>query len=218
MKFVWESFGNRACLGTSFQPGGTVILHQALRLGFRFPVFTLDTGLLFDETLALKNQLERRLGIEIESVRPARSVAEQAEDVGPALWNRDPHLCCFLRKVEPMRARLASADAWITGLRRDQSRERASIQIAEEYQPDPGSARRITKFHPLARWTREDVQAYLARYDLPQNPLLARGYRSIGCQPCTRPVANPDADERAGRWSGFDKTECGIHTFVAENI
>jgi phosphoadenosine phosphosulfate reductase len=213
LRWAWGRFGARAAIGTSFQGAGIVILHLARELGLGFPAFTLDTGLLFPETLELKRRLEERLGIAIESVRPELTTGEQARLHGEALWARDPDACCTLRKVLPLRGKLASLDCWITGLRREQSDSRAGIAVVELHEVEGLEGHRVVKLSPLANWTRERVWEHLRRHGLPWNPLHDRGYRSIGCQPCTRP-AGEGGGERAGRWTGFGKTECGIHTFT----
>jgi phosphoadenosine phosphosulfate reductase len=212
--WAWQTFGERAAIGTSFQGAGLVIMHLALTHGFPFPIFTIDTGLLFPETVALRKQLEEFLGIPIEALTPDLSVEKQASAYGSELWKRDPDLCCTLRKVLPLRDKLATLDVWITGLRRQQSDTRASIGLVELYSIDEASGRSMLKLNPLANWTREAVWEYLRRHQVPYNPLHDQGYRSIGCQPCTA-KASEGADERAGRWTGFGKTECGIHTFMA---
>jgi phosphoadenosine phosphosulfate reductase len=210
LRWAWTHFGTGAAIGTSFQLAGIVTLDLAGTHGFALPAFTLDTGLLFPETLALKAQLEARFGQKIESVDPALSVSQQAAAIGPDLWKTDPDLCCHLRKVLPLHERLYSASCWITGLRRDQSAMRAAAPIAEIF-TIPNTARRIWKLNPLADWTRDQVWDYLRARQLPVNALAARGYRSIGCWPCTR-AAGSGEDERAGRWTGFNKTECGLHS------
>lgn len=215
--WCWETYGARAAIGTSFQGAGLVVSDTAYRNGFKFPSFTLDTGLLFPETLALKEKIEQRLGIQIESLIPEQSVDEQAAEHGPELWNTNPDLCCALRKVLPLQKKLAELDVWITGLRRQQSDTRETIQIVELYHFDVLRDRYILKLNPLANWSRERVQAYLDEHDLPRNELASRGYRSIGCMPCTRPVGEGE-NERAGRWTGFNKSECGIHTFLGSSI
>ena len=217
LRWGWETYGERAALGTSFQGAGIVVMHTAYENGFRFPIFTIDTGLLFPETLELKAKLEARLGVQIESLHPDQTVAEQAAEHGPELWNRYPDLCCTMRKVIPLQNKLKTLDVWITGLRRQQSETRTKTQIAELYKFDVLHDQYILKLNPMATWTRDAVQAYLRERDLPINVLQSRGYRSIGCMPCTRPVGEGD-DERAGRWTGFDKAECGIHTFLGDNI
>jgi len=217
LRWGWETYGERAAIGTSFQGAGIVVMHTAYENGFRFPIFTIDTGLLFPETLELKAKLEARLGVQIESLHPDQTVAEQAAEHGPELWNRYPDLCCTMRKVIPLQNKLKTLDVWITGLRRQQSETRTKTQIAELYKFDVLHDQYILKLNPMATWTRDAVQAYLRERDLPINVLQSRGYRSIGCMPCTRPVGEGD-DERAGRWTGFDKAECGIHTFLGDNI
>ena len=217
LAWAWETFGERAAFGTSFQGAGLVAMHTAYTNGFRFPVFTIDTGLLFPETLELKAQIEERLGVSIESLHPEQTVAEQAAELGPELWKAKPDLCCSLRKVIPLQKKLASLDVWITGLRRQQNDTRENTRIVELYHFDVLRDRYIIKLNPMATWSRDQVQDYIKQHNLPVNALAARGYRSIGCQPCTRPVADGES-ERAGRWTGFDKSECGIHTFLGNNI
>ena len=217
LRWGWETYGERAAIGTSFQGAGIVVMHTAYEHGFRFPIFTIDTGLLFPETLALKSKLEARLGVEIESLRPEQTVDEQAAEHGPELWKRHPDLCCTLRKVLPLQNKLKQLDVWITGVRRQQADTRKTTKIVELYKFDVLHDQYILKLNPMATWTRDAVQAFLRERDLPVNELLSRGYRSIGCVPCTRPTAEGE-DERAGRWTGFDKAECGIHTFLGDNI
>lgn len=217
LQWAWNRFGRRAAIGTSFQGAGLVMLHLARQRQLDFPVFTLDTGLLFPETLELKRRLEEFFGLSIESLEPELTLDQQAEAQGPELWKRDPDLCCTIRKVLPLRAKLAELDCWITGLRREQSASRAGIEIVELYQFDETSGRTLVKLNPMATWTREAVWEHIRWHCIPYNPLHDRGYRSIGCQPCTRPVANGE-DERAGRWTGFAKVECGIHTFLSRKV
>lgn len=215
--WCWEHFGKRAAIGTSFQGAGLVVIHHARELGFDFPVFTIDTGLLFPETLVLKAALEERYGFIIESLKPEQTVAEQEAEHGPALWARHPDTCCTLRKVIPLQNKLAELDVWITGVRRQQSETRERTRIIEIYKFDVLRDRHIIKLNPMAGWSREEVREFLRKHGIPQNPLLEQGYRSIGCMPCTRPVAEGES-ERAGRWTGFDKSECGIHTFLGSGI
>jgi len=217
LAWAWERFGTRAAIGTSFQGAGLVMLHLAVRNNLRFPAFTLDTGLLFPETLALKVRLEKFFGISIQSVEPDLTVEEQADINGPELWKRNPDLCCTIRKVLPLRDRLCDLDCWITGLRRQQSETRAQTDVLELYVFDEPSGRDIVKLNPMAGWSREQVWDYLRQHKIPYNPLSDRGYRSIGCQPCTRCTANGEG-ERAGRWTGFNKVECGIHTFLPKKV
>lgn len=212
LAWVWDRFGPRAGIGTSFQGAGLVMMHMAAQAGLKFPVFTIDTGLLFPETLALKTRLEEFLGIQIESLLPELDLEAQAQQQGPELWRRDPDLCCTIRKVMPLRARLRDLDGWITGLRREQSDTRTVTGLLEWHTDDETNGRPLVKINPMVAWKREAVWDYLHQHGIPYNPLHDRGYRSIGCQPCTAPGAA--GGERAGRWTGFQKTECGIHTFT----
>jgi phosphoadenosine phosphosulfate reductase len=215
LHWAWERFGPRAAIGTSFQGAGLVMMHLAKLSGLRFPVFTLDTGLLFPETVSLKARLEDYFGYKIESLEPDLTVEQQAAANGPELWKRDPDLCCTMRKVLPLQGKLSELDCWITGLRRDQSSTRADIGIVESYQLDAASGRDIVKLNPMARWERDAVWDYIREQKIPYNPLHDQGYRSIGCAPCTSRTGNGD-NERGGRWTGFNKVECGIHTFLAK--
>jgi phosphoadenosine phosphosulfate reductase len=193
------------------------MIHKAVQAGLPLPVFTLDTGLLFPETLELKRRLESFFEIRIEPIFPEQTPEEQAAEHGPELWNRAPDLCCTMRKVLPLQKKLGRLAVWITGLRRQQSDTRQRTQILEMYHFDVLRDRYILKLNPMANWTREAVWEYIAANKIPYNPLHDRGYRSIGCWPCTRAVGQGD-NERAGRWTGFDKSECGIHTFLGDNI
>ena len=215
MRWAWGRFGARAAVGTSFQGAGLVMMHLAKTHGFQFPVFTLDTGLLFPETVELKKRLEGFFGYAIETLEPDLSVEQQAAAYGDELWKRDPDLCCTVRKVLPLQTKLAALDCWITGLRRQQSGTRAKIGVVEVYTLEAETGREIVKLNPMARWSRDAVWAYIQEHRIPYNPLHDQGYRSIGCRPCTRLAAGSD-DERAGRWTGFQKVECGIHTFMPQ--
>ena len=213
LRWCWDTFGTLAAVGTSFQGAGLVLLHHAVKAGLPFPVFTLDTGLLFPETLETKTRLEAFFGIQIESVVPELSLEQQAAEFGAELWKRNPDTCCQLRKVEPLKERLKTLSVWITGVRSEQGATRKQTAILERYLFDPLLEKHLFKLNPMVRWGREEVWEYLRANGVPYNPLQDRGYRSIGCQPCTRLAGEAD-DERAGRWAGFDKTECGIHTFL----
>jgi phosphoadenosine phosphosulfate reductase len=217
LRWVSEACGQRVAIGTSFQAAGLVIIDHAVKAGFPIPVFTIDTGLLFPETIELKERLERFFGIAIEAIHPEQTPEQQRNDLGDRLWERTPNLCCTLRKVMPLQKKLKDLDGWITGLRRDQSQGRNETRILELYQADPTRERKILKVNPLANWSRERVWDYVRQNQIPYNPLTDRGFKSIGCHPCTTAVTD-DVDERAGRWSGLNKTECGIHTFLGENI
>lgn len=186
-------------LANSFGPEDCVLVDVIARAQLGVGVFTLDTGFLFPETRALWKQLEARYRIEIRAFHPAPGS-------GPIhLWETDPDACCQARKVLPLRAALSDLGAWVTGIRRDQTPERAKAKVIE------WDARfGLVKVNPLAAWTSEEVWAYVRRFAVPTNPLHERGYASIGCGPCTSPVGLNE-DPRAGRWRGREKTECGLH-------
>lgn len=213
LQWVWSQFGTRAAIGTSFQGAGLVAMHISKSLGLNFPIFTIDTDLLFDETIELKGELEKFFNVNITVLKSELSLEKQSGIYGDALWARDPDLCCTIRKVIPLQNHLANLDCWITGLRRQQSQTRADIRIIEIYTFDESEKKEIVKVNPLANWSREQVWEYIKKHNIPYNKLHDKGYKSIGCKPCTSVVPGEE-NERAGRWIGFQKTECGIHTFL----
>jgi phosphoadenosine phosphosulfate reductase len=206
LKWAVETYGASLAVVTSLQPTGIVTLHMLSEMGLKPDILTLDTGLLFPETYALINDVESRLGIHITRVRPVQSVAEQEGAYGPKLWERDPDLCCNMRKVVPLAQALTGYDAWISGLRRDQSSTRRATPIISWDRKN-----QKVKLSPLATWTEEMVWTYLQAHELPYNPLHDQNYPTIGCYTCTCPVLPGSSDLRAGRWAGISKTECGIH-------
>ncbi|MDZ4815897.1 MAG: phosphoadenylyl-sulfate reductase [Verrucomicrobiota bacterium] len=214
LAWTWQQMGEKAQIGTSFQGAGLVMIDLAYKAGYKFSVFTLDTGYLFPETLELKKRIEDRYQITLEVLQPEITVAEQDAQHGPKLFETNPDSCCYMRKVEPLKRKLAGVDAWITGLRRNQADSRADVNYFELYEFDPIFNKDILKVNPMVLWKKEEVWDYIRREQIPYNPLHDKGYASIGCWPCTRPVGQGE-NERAGRWTGFNKTECGIHTFMA---
>lgn len=215
--WCWNYFGDKAAIGTSFQGSGLVIIDHALRNGCNFPIFTIDTGLLFPETLELKKKLEDFWDVKIQSVHPEQTIEEQKKTMGPELWKTNPDSCCQMRKVLPLQSKLSSLDVWITGLRRGQSDQRKSTNVLEMYEFDKLRESYIFKLNPMVNWSREKVWSYIKDHNIPYNTLHDKGYRSIGCWPCTKAISDGQ-DERAGRWEGFNKTECGIHTFLGQGI
>jgi phosphoadenosine phosphosulfate reductase len=202
--WAYETFGDRLCLTCSWQKQSSVLLHMVSELGLDVPVIELDTGLFFAETYATRERLVERYGL--EPIRPeVMTIAEQHRLEGPNLWERDPDRCCHVRKVEPLERALADYDAWISGIRREQSLTRKDAQRVEW-----GGRYDVWKIHPLVDWDAKRVDAYIHVNEIPYNPLHDAGYPSIGCIPCTRPVSRGQ-DERAGRWADSDKIECGIH-------
>lgn len=215
--WCWNYFGDKAAIGTSFQGSGLVIIDHAIRNGCNFPIFTIDTGLLFPETLELKKKLEDFWDVKIQGVHPEQTIEEQKKTMGPELWKTNPDSCCQMRKVLPLQSRLSSLDVWITGLRRGQSDQRKSTNVLEMYEFDKLRESYIFKLNPMVNWSREKVWSYIKDQKIPYNTLHDKGYRSIGCWPCTKAISDGQ-DERAGRWEGFNKTECGIHTFLGQGI
>ena len=217
LSWGFEEFGSGLAICTSFQASGSVILDMAARLvGSDINVFSVDTGRLHEETYQLIGQFRRRYGILIELVPPA------ADELGPMLTQHGPNLfyespakrklCCEVRKVRPLQRRLATLDAWVTGLRRDQNGGREQTEAVTIDEEHGG----IVKLAPLADWSKEEVFAYAKQHDVPLHPLYAKGYPSIGCQPCTRKIKAGESS-RAGRWwweKDVDK-ECGMHLGMA---
>jgi len=185
---------------------GMVLLDMLWRQDAKVRIFTLDTGFLFEKTVTFREQVMERYQMPLEVVQPELTVAEQAQQFGSRLYKENPDLCCYIRKVEPQRRALADYDAWVTGIRRDQTQQRANTPVV-------GWEERfgVAKIAPLASWTTEQVREYVERHQVPLNPLLRQGYKSIGCEPCTQRVADAK-HSRTGRWADTDKTECGLHT------
>lgn len=200
------TYGARLVASCSFGgPTGMVVIDMLSKLDRSIPIAYLDTGLLFPETYALVRRVEEHYGIAPLAITSALSVQRQNDVHGEALWQRDPEHCCTIRKVRPQATFLAGYDAWITGMRRDQTTTRAATPIVQ-WDDRFG----LAKINPLARWDERRVRRYITEHDVPYNILLDRGYASIGCRPCTRPLQTGESG-RDGRWSGFTKIECGLH-------
>ena len=204
--WVAERYRPEVVLACSFGVEDCVLVDMCWRLGADVQAFYLDTQLLFPETYETRDRLVARYGIRPVQVLPPLSPQEQEERFGPALWSRDPDLCCAMRKVRPLQAFLRGRRAWITGVRREQAPTRARA-------PFVGWDARfgLVKANPLAGWTARDVWRYVHDHDVPYCSLHDQGYPSIGCWPCTRAV-RPGEDPRSGRWAGSAKTECGLHS------
>ena len=206
IRWAFERFGTRLTMATAFGPEGCLMLHWIAAVAPGMHVFNLDTGYQFRETLEFRDRIAARYGIEVTLERPAASVAEYERHHGGPLYRTDPDRCCADRKLAVVRRVLANFDAWMTAIRRDQSPDRATAPIVG-WDHKFG----VVKVSPLATWTKAKVWEAIVRHDVPYNPLHDQGYVSIGCAPCTRSIAFGE-DERAGRWSGTAKTECGLHT------
>lgn len=200
---VCRRFAGTVALVSSFGAEAAVLLHMVASLDRAVPVIFLDTGKLFGETLRYRNLLIRRLDlIDVRTIEPDPAHIAAADPAG-TLWRTDPDRCCALRKVEPLARALAPFEAWINGRKRSHRARRAALPPIERIDGR-------VKINPLAAWSPDDVVSYFARHDLPHHPLVADGYTSIGCLPCTDRTL-PGEDPRSGRWRGRDKTECGIH-------
>ena len=195
----------RIALVSSFGAESVVLLHMVSILRRETPVIFLDTELLFAETLVYQQELSERLGLTDLRIIRADTAEARAEDPDKTLHHHSTDACCALRKTRPLERALQGFDGWITGRKRYQTGTRATLDF---FEIEDGTGR--IKVNPLAHWTRDDVQTYMEENRLPRHPLVARGYPSIGCMPCTQPVVQGE-DIRAGRWPGQDKTECGIH-------
>ena len=203
LRWAGETFGDDFAVTSSMADG--LLSHLASRAVPGVHVVFLDTGYHFAETIGTRDWVSGVMPITLVNVMPPQTVAEQDAEYGGKLHDRDPDLCCSLRKVQPLAEALAGYTAWGSGVRRDESPTRAGTRVV-----DWDAKRGMVKVNPLAAWTQEHVDAYIAEHQVPVNPLQEIGYASIGCAPCTRPVA-PGEDPRAGRWAGRGKTECGLH-------
>ena len=200
-----ENYAGGLVLASSFGAEDVVLIDMLHKLAPTMPVFYLDTNKHFTETYATRDKLQERYSTTFIQVLPKLTLAEQASAHGDNLWEKDPNLCCQIRKVEPLQRVLSGYQAWITGIRREQSPTRANAKKVEWDEKF-----NLVKFNPLADWTDGQVWEYIHANDVPYNPLHDNNYPSIGCSVCTKQVM-PGQDPRAGRWAGFKKTECGLH-------
>ncbi|MGC0336998.1 phosphoadenylyl-sulfate reductase [Streptomyces sp. SLBN-8D4] len=203
LQWAVDTFGRRFCVTSSMEDA--VVAHLASRARKGVDVVFLDTGYHFEETIGTRDAVEAVMDVNVITLTPRQTVAEQDAEFGPRLHDRDPDLCCKMRKVEPLERGLKGYVAWATGLRRDESPTRANTPVVGW-----DEKRQKVKISPIARWTQDDVDAYVQEHGVLTNPLLMDGYASVGCAPCTRRVLEGE-DARAGRWTGRSKTECGLH-------
>jgi phosphoadenosine phosphosulfate reductase len=200
-----ETLSPRIAFACSFGAEDVAIVDMLSKIKPDVQIFYLDTDVLFPETYEVRDRIIEKYRPNLVRYSALLTLEEQAEQYGEALWARDPNACCNLRKVEPLKRALASLDAWITGIRREQAPTRANAGVVEVDEKFG-----LIKVNPLAMWTYKDVWNYIMTNQVPYNVLHDQGYPSIGCIHCTRPVKEGE-DPRAGRWAGFDKTECGLH-------
>ncbi len=204
IRWAVDTFGDRLCVTSSMTDAVIVHLASAVRPGI--DVIFLDTGYHFPETLGTRDAATAVYPINLINVTPSRTVGEQDAELGPRLYGRNPDLCCYLRKVVPLERALDPYDAWITGVRREETSARSDTRVVEW-----DARREMVKVNPIINWSTERVESFIAEQGVLVNPLVYEGYPSIGCATCTLPVA-PGADPRSGRWAGSSKTECGLHT------
>jgi len=206
LQWATERFGQKFTMATAFGPEGMVLIHMLAEIAPKTPIFNLETGYQFQETLELREEVLRRYGIAVEMKQPETTVAQYEQQHGGPLYRTNPDQCCFDRKVKVLSKAVLGRHAWASAIRRDQSPDRANVPIV-------GWDKKfsLVKVSPLANWTKQKVWGFITQHDIPYNPLHDQGYTSIGCWPCTRSVMLGE-DERAGRWSGFAKTECGLHS------
>ncbi len=207
VRWAVERYFPYLTMATAFGPEGCLILSMLAKVEPRVHVFNLDTGYQFPETLELRERIAQRYGIEVELKQPELTVAEYEAAHGGPLYVHNPNQCCFDRKIKVLREAVVGKHAWMSGIRRDQSPDRAQAAIVGW-----DHKFKLVKISPLANWTHKQVWSRITSEGVPYNPLHDRGYPSIGCVPCTRAVAEGEIGERAGRWSGTAKTECGLHT------
>ncbi|WP_250846942.1 phosphoadenylyl-sulfate reductase [Aquisphaera insulae] len=212
LRWAVDRYGDRLTMATAFGPEGCILIHLLAEIEANVRIFNLDTGYQFAETLALRDRIAERYGIEVELVGADTSVAEYEAKNGGPLYAINSERCCYERKIVPLRRALVGYDAWITAIRADQSADRARAKVLG-WDPKFG----LAKVNPLLAWTKRDVWAFIVANKVPYNPLHDQGYPSIGCWPCTRPVGAGE-DERAGRWAGQAKTECGLHSLDSSQL
>jgi len=207
LSWAWSEFGPQMALMSSFGPESIVLLHLLSQAAPEMPVYFLETGFHFKETLDYKKEVTTRFNLNVVDLTSKMPRAEFKERFGEDLYRVDPDLCCEINKVEPLQRALSGVKAWASGIRRAQGPTRRDVGVIEEYENG------LYKINPLTYWSNKQIWQEIKEHNLPEHPLYAQGYTSVGCWPCTRPVIEGD-DERAGRWAGRVKTECGIHTFM----
>jgi phosphoadenosine phosphosulfate reductase len=210
LRWAVARFAPRLTMATAFGAEGCCLIHMLAEIEPRIPIFNLETGYQFAETLAMRERLRERYGIDVEWVRPETTVEEYEKEHGGPLYVIRSDQCCHDRKIVPLRRSLAGFDAWISSIRKDQTEHRAKAGVLQWDRKFE-----LAKVNPLLTWTKKDVWSFVMKHDIPYNPLHDQNYPSIGCWPCTRPVAD-GADERSGRWAGTVKKECGLHVVEVE--
>lgn len=202
--------GKKIFTTSSFQSHSLVLLHMISRIDRAIPVYFLNTGYHFPETVAFAEEISDLLRLNLVRLNPLMPKHQQRDEHGNLLFTSDPDYCCFLNKTQPMDMVLRDYDVWINGIRAEQSRVRKAMKVEQE------APHEVTRFHPMLDWNIREIFAYLKEFDLPRHPLDAKGYMSIGCEPCTK-KPDPGLQEREARWFGMKKTECGLNTDLAKS-
>jgi phosphoadenosine phosphosulfate reductase len=210
LRWAVRTFHPRLTMATAFGAEGCCLIHMLAEIEPRVRIFNLETGYQFPETLQLRERIRERYGIEVELVRPELSVAEYEAEHGGPLYEMRPDQCCHDRKILPLRRAVAGYEAWVSAIRKDQTQDRGRADVVQW-----DAKFSLVKVNPLLGWTKREVWGFILKHGVPYNPLHDKNYPSIGCWPCTRPVSNGD-DERAGRWAGKVKKECGLHVMEHE--
>ncbi|HEY7425073.1 MAG TPA: phosphoadenylyl-sulfate reductase [Gemmataceae bacterium] len=211
LRWAVEMFGDKLTMATAFGAEGCCLIHLLAEIDPAIRIFNLETGYQFPETLQVRERIKERYGIAVEYIRPEMTVAEYEAEHGGPLYRIRPDQCCHDRKMLPLRQAVAGYDAWISAIRRDQTSHRAAAGVVQW-----DAKFNLVKVNPLLSWTRKDVWDFLLKHEIPYNPLHDHGYPSIGCWPCTAPVSDGE-DERAGRWVGSVKKECGLHVIEVQD-
>jgi phosphoadenosine phosphosulfate reductase len=205
LRWAVETFHPRLTMATAFGAEGCCLIHMLAEIEPRVRIFNLETGYQFPETLELRERIKERYGIEVEYVRPELTVAEYEAEHGGPLYEMRPDQCCHDRKILPLRQAVVGYDAWISAIRKDQTQDRGRADVVQW-----DAKFNLVKVNPLLGWTKREVWGFILKNGVPYNPLHDKNYPSIGCWPCTRPVGEGEG-ERAGRWAGKVKKECGLH-------
>lgn len=210
LRWAAKTFGQQLTMATAFGAEGCCLIHMLAEIAPWLRIFNLDTGYQFQETLELRERIKNRYGIEVEMVRPELTVEEYEAEHGGPLYRIRPDQCCHDRKMVPLRRAVQGYEAWISAIRRDQTSDRGQASVVQW-----DAKFNLVKVNPLLGWTKKDVWAYIIKHGVPYNPLHDQNYPSIGCWPCTGPVGTGE-DERAGRWAGTKKKECGLHVIEVQ--
>jgi phosphoadenosine phosphosulfate reductase len=210
LRWAAHTFGQQLTMATAFGAEGCCLIHMLAEIAPWLRIFNLDTGYQFRETLELRERIKNRYGIEVEMIQPDLTVAAYEAEHGGPLYRHRPDQCCHDRKMVPLRRAVKGYHAWISAIRRDQTADRGKASVVQW-----DAKFELVKVNPLLSWTQKDVWGYIVKHDVPYNPLHDQSYPSIGCWPCTGPVANGE-DERAGRWAGSKKKECGLHVIEVQ--